>query len=139
MNHGSLEARRWIILNLPTLDALGGDQQAWLEHVRSRINSVPRGWRGQRPPGKEYVKEVLNTLDFLGFVQRNYWSIENELVTWMSPPIAKVWERLEPYVEEEARQRNEPDYYESAREFGKYCLEWRRQRYPRSRIITDAT
>ena len=65
--------------------------------------------------------------------------MENELVFWMSPSISKVWERIDLYVEEEALQRNEPDYYESAREIGKFCVEWRAANYPPSNIISNGT
>jgi len=139
MNPKALEARRWIILNLPTIEDVGNDKKKWLESVNTQINRVPHGWKGDRAPGKEYLKDVLNTFDFIGFVAQYYWNMENELVMWMSPSIAKVWERIEFYVEEEARQRDEPDYYESAREFGKYCVEWRNKNYPKSKIIKNAT
>ena len=139
MKPESLAARRWVILNLPTIEEAGNDKQAWLKRVTLQINQKPDGWSGERSPGKEYIKEVLNTFDFLGFVAKHYWNMENELVQWMSPSIAKVWERIEYYVEEEARLRQEPDYYESAREFGKYCVEWRKKHYPQSKIIKNAT
>lgn len=139
MSPESVAARRWIILNLPTLEDAGNDKQVWLERINREVNKTPRGWKGERPPGKEYIKDILNTFDFIGFVAKHYWNIENELVLWMSAPIAKVWERLDYYVEEEARQRNEPDYYEAARELGRYCLAWRQEQYPKSNIVKDAT
>ena len=139
MKPEALAARRWVILNLPSLEEVGNDKQVWLKLVTTEINKIPRGRKGERPPGKEHIKEILNTFDFLGFVAKHYWNMENELVKWMSPSIAKVWERIEFYVEEEARQREEPDYYESAREFGKYCVEWRRKHYPPSKIIKNGT
>ena len=131
--------RRWIILNLPTLAELGGDQQAWLTQISARLNEVPPGWQGQRPPGRQHLKNVLNSLDFVGFVAKHYWSMENELVFWMSPSVAKVWARIAGIVEAEASLRAEPDYYESAREFANYCLAWRDKHYPTSRIISDGT
>ncbi len=139
VNPEALAARRWIILNLPTIEEMGNDKKAWLKRVNIQVAKVPASWRSERPPGKEYIKEILNTFDFIGFVAKHYWNMENELVMWMNPSIAKVWERIELYVEEEARQRNEPDYYESAREFGKYCVEWRQNHYPKSNIIKNAT
>jgi len=139
MNPEALAARRWVILNLPILEDVGNDKKVWLDRVNTQVNKKPRGWKSERPPGKEYIKDILNTFDFLGFVAKYYWNMENELVMWMSPSIAKVWERIELYVEEEARRRNEPDYYESAREFGKYCVEWRQKKYPKSSIIKNAT
>lgn len=137
MNPEALEARRWVIENLHTLEEMNNDKEAWRDHIRTQINIVPRGWKGQRSPGKEYLKEILNTFDFIGFVARHYWNMENELVIWMSPPIAKVWERIWPYVEEEADRRGEPDYYLSAREFAKYCVDWRRKRNLKSKIIKN--
>ena len=138
MNPEAVEARRWIILNLPTRQERENDQ-AWLERTISALDEHPNGQVGGRPPGRDYLKEVLNTFDFIGFVAQHYWKMEDELVTWMSPPVAKVWERIYLYVEYESQQRNEPDFYESAREFGKYCVEWRNKRYPKSNVIKDAT
>jgi hypothetical protein len=138
MNPEAVEARRWIILNLPTKQG-HEDNQAWLERTIAALDELPEGQEGERPPGRDYLKEVLNTFDFIGFVAKHYWNMENELVTWMSPPVAKVWERIYLYVEHEAEQRNEPDFYESAREFGQHCLEWRNKRYPKSNVIKGAT
>jgi hypothetical protein len=139
MDHSAMEARRWVIVNLPTLEEMRNDQKAWLEHIETKLNEIPPGWEGKRPPGREYLKEVLNTFDFIGFVGRYYWNMENELVLWMSSPVAKVWERIHLYVEEEARLRNEPDYYETAREFADYCMAWRRENRPRVTVIKDGT
>lgn len=140
MNPQAVTARRWVILNLPTLEEVGNDRELWLREVNRQLNKIPRGWKGARPPGKEYVKEILNSLDFIGFATKHYWNIQDELVGWMSPSVAKIWERLEVYVEEEANQRNEPDYYASAREFGRYCIEWReKHNYPKSTVIKNAT
>jgi hypothetical protein len=137
MNPEAVEARRWIIINLSTKEDL--DDETWLKQTVAELDKHPRGWKAERPPGRDYLKEVLNTLDFIGFVAKHYWNMENELVTWMSPPVAKVWERIYLYVENEAEQRNEPDFYESAREFGNHCLEWRNERYPKSNVIKNAT
>ena len=139
MNTDALEARRWIILNLPTLEDAGNDRNLWLERAKKVLDEIPAEWQGERSPGRESLKQVLNTFDFIGFVAKHYWNMENELVIWMSPSVAKVWERIEPIVEDEATERNEPDYYISARDFGKYCVEWRQKKYPKSRVITNAT
>ena len=139
MNPDAQASRRWIIQNLPTLAESGGDKAAWLALVKARLTNVPNGWQAERAPGLEHLKNVLNTFDFIGFVANHYWSMENELVFWMSPSISKVWERIDLYVEEEALQRNEPDYYESAREIGKFCVEWRAANYPPSNIISNGT
>jgi hypothetical protein len=137
MNPAAMEARRWVIVNLPTLEEMGNDEKAWLAQIQAKINEVPSDWKGGRPPGKEYLKEILNTFDFVGFVGKHYWNMENELVLWMSSPVAKVWERIHLYVEQEANQRNEPDYYESAREFADYCTKWRLENRPKSTVIKD--
>ena len=43
------------------------------------------------------------------------------------------------YVEDEARRRNEPDYYQAARDLGDRCLQWRVARGLKTNIIEDAT
>lgn len=139
MNPEAMAARRWVILNLPTLEDAGNDKKVWLERVKAQVNQLPAGQESETPPGKVYIKEILNTFDFIGFVAKHYWNMENELVVWMSPPVAKVWERIEYYVEQEALQRHEPDYYEAARELGRFCVAWRRDHYPKSVIIKNAT
>jgi hypothetical protein len=139
MNQEAVAARRWIIQNLPTLEELGQDQDAWLARTRELLSAPAAGTGAGRTAGQEHLKQVLNAFDFLGFVARYYWSIDNELVAWMSGPVAKVWERIYLHVECEARERNEPDFYENARWYGQHCLEWRRQNYPQARIISNAT
>ncbi len=138
MTPDATAARRWIILNLPVRHNQE-DDQSWLQRTTAALNKCPEGWKGERRPGKDCLKEVLNTLDFLGFVAKHYWNMEDELVTWMSPSVAKVWERIYLYVNDEAKRRNEPDFYESAREFGQHCVEWRNKNYPKSNVIKDGT
>lgn len=139
MNPAAMEARRWVIENLHTLEEMDNDEKAWREHLHAKINEIPPDWKGNRPPGKEYLKEILNTFDFIGFVAEHYWNMENELVVWMSSPVAKVWERIYLYVEEEAEQRKEPDYYASAREFAGYCSKWREEKGLKSVVIKNGT
>lgn len=139
MSSNAVEARRWVIMNLPTLEKMNNDRDAWLAYIKNKIEEIPTGSISDRAPGKDYVKQILNDFDFIGFVNKNYWKMESELVEWMSSPVAKTWERIYPYVEEEAKTRNEPDYYESAREFGNYCVEWRRKNRPPSTVIPNAT
>jgi len=140
MNPASVEARRWVILNLPTLDAMNNDKEAWLTHIHKKILQRPRGSKGKRAPGQEYLKHILNDLDFIGFIHTNYWPMDEEMAQWMSPPVAKVWERIGEYVEREARLRSEPDYYIAARDFGNYCVEWRRKHNrPQSKVIENGT
>jgi hypothetical protein len=132
-------ARRWILQNLPTLEEMDGDEEAWLARTQELLNQRPPDWMDPRPPGKAHLKRILNTFDFIGFVGIHYWTIENELVEWMNPVIAKVWERIYFYVEDEARRRNEPDYYQAARDLGDRCLQWRVARGLKTNIIEDAT
>lgn len=132
-------ARRWIIQNVPTLEQAGSDPDIWLQKVTGILNKTSGELENERPVGKEYLKQVLNCFDFIGFVAQHYWSMENELVEWMSPLVAKIWARVGAYIEDEAVQRNEDDFFRAARDFGNYCLEWRREHYPPSKIISDAT
>jgi hypothetical protein len=141
MNPEETAARRWIILNIPVRGP-DEDEQAWVMQVREIIHDTPADWQGETPPGQTYLKRVLNTLDFVGFVAEHYWDMwqaDDELVQWMSSPITKVWERIGPYVEYEAEERNEPDYYQAARMLSQSCLRWRRAHRPPSRIIDGAT
>jgi len=121
------------------LEKMNNDEDAWMACIREKINEVPVGSTVDRAPGKEYIKCILNDLDFIGFVNNNYWTMENELGEWMSAPVAKVWERIYQYVKEEADERKEKDYYESARTFGDYCVKWRRQNHPEAIVIPNGT
>jgi hypothetical protein len=137
MNPDSLEARRWVILNLPTLEDKNNDLDAWFESFNSTVHGTSRRSKNVRSPGQEYIKHILNDFDFIGFVHTNYWRIEGELAEWINPPVAKVWERIKWYVEKEAQLRNEPDYYAAARKFGDYCLDWRVANRPRANVIKN--
>jgi hypothetical protein len=140
MNSESIEARRWVIVNLKTLDQMNNDWDAWFAHNKSVIDAVPADSLTGRAPGKDFVKRILNDFDFIGFVDKNYWKMEGELAEWMSSPVAKVWERIGAYVKEEADLRKEPDYYISARDFGTYCVDWRKkQNRPQPEVIDHGT
>jgi hypothetical protein len=140
MKSEGIEARRWIILNLPTLREWEGDKESWLNHVNEKLDKKPRGWKENYSPGRQHLKQVLNMLDYIGFVDEHYWRMGDELVEWMSPPVAKVWQRIQPYVEDEATRRNEPDYYWAARKFGERCVRWRKERnFPEAKIVKHAT
>jgi hypothetical protein len=138
MNPEATAARRWIILNLPTRQD-GEEDEAWLKRTRAALNERPKGWKGERPPGTDYLKDALNTFDFIGFVAKHYWNMDYALVSWMSPSVVKVWERISLYVNDEAERRHEPDFYIAAREFGQHCVEWRKEHYPQSIVIRDGT
>jgi len=135
----AIASRRWILQNLPTLEQIGNDKDAWLARTKELLDHHPEGWEEERPPGREHLKQILNTFDFIGFVASHYWAIENELVEWMNPLIAKIWERIHLVVEDEGERRNEPDFYAAARELGDQCLEWRRRKGLTTVVIDDAT
>jgi hypothetical protein len=123
MNNDEIEIRRWIIRAVPILTP-DSDYEAWIAEVRTVLFRNPDS---SSPPnhGQKCVKSVLNTFDYLGFVALNYWELDAPLLDWLYPMVSKVWERIGPYVEEEARRRHEPNYYQWARKFGERCLEWR--------------
>ncbi len=122
---GQEEARRWIITNIPVKPE---DQpiEEWFEEVTKLINRKPREWKEARTPGQQYVKQVLNNLDFIGFVAEHFWQAREADVEWLSPPIAKIWLRLGPYVDHIRELRQEPDYYKSASKIGEDCIAWRK-------------
>lgn len=131
-------ARRWIIQMVPKRRA-DEPQDEWLRQVHTLICEKPQEWHPELAPGQIHVKRVLNTFDFLGFVADNYWPVEGALLVWMSPPIAKVWERIGPYVEQQATRRREPDFYRSARAIGERCVRWRKDSgLPEAVVVEDA-
>jgi ABC-type multidrug transport system fused ATPase/permease subunit len=138
MNPEATAARRWLILNLPVRQPRE-DDQSFLQRTTQALNKMPEGYTGERPPGLDHLKDVLNTFDFIGFVAKHYWNMDQALVSWMSPSVTKVWERISLYVEDEAKRRNEPDFYQAAREFGRSCVQWREEHYPKSNIISAGT
>jgi hypothetical protein len=136
MHPDDIAARRWIINNLPVLK---GDKEEWIKKVRSIIFEKPSGDSDTIALGHKHVKRVLNSFDNLGFVIQNYWDLEATLKDWLAPPIAKVWQRIGPYIEEEANRREEKDFYDSARKLGEECVEWRKEReFPEPKIVDNA-
>lgn len=79
--------------------------------------------------GQEHIKLVLNSLDHLGFLIRQDWITSEAIIDWVSPFVVKVWEKLGPYVDDEAIRRNEPDYYEAVRHLAEHCKAWRETKY----------
>ena len=129
------EARRWIITQIPVKPS---DQpiEEWFAEVTALIEVKPDGWTETRSPGQNYIKHVLNNLDFIGFISHHFWDAKAGEIDWLSPPVAKVWQRIGPYVQHISDLRNEPDYYISAREFGDFCIQWREQKgLPKSNIV----
>jgi len=80
------------------------------------------------PEGQRAVKMTLNLLDYIGFIAKNYWDIEDDSLDWLGLPIAKIWKRIGPYVLEVRRQRKVNDYYVFAEFIGRLCIEWRQKR-----------
>lgn len=136
MDPEEIKIRRWIISNIEVLTT-SMDRDRWIEDVREKL------FRGDDPEGPRigsiYVKQVLNTFDYLGFVALNYWELDSELMAWLNPMVTKVWDRIWPYIEEEADRRAEPEYYIWAREFCYQCALWRQEhdRAP-SKRVSDA-
>jgi hypothetical protein len=106
----SVEARRWVYKKLP-------------DDPHKGIASLPK-------KGRRHVKKVLNSLDRIAFMTQQGWIQEEMLMPWMNPMVVKIWDKLGPYVEVEQERRNEPDYYEMARDLAMRCIEWRKERYP---------
>jgi len=127
-------ARRWIIINIEPLEKEDSIEE-WIKDFSGKMQKRPNDWKEELPPGHQYVKTALNALDYFGFVAENYVSVEGPLLEWMSPPIAKVWERISPYVERERETRKEPDFYISASYIGEKCLDWRTKMGFKSEII----
>jgi hypothetical protein len=108
MSDENIEARRWIYQQLPPLSDKG----------MGVVDSV----------GQAHMKRVLNSFDHLGFLMQQDWVTADPVIHWVSPMVVKVWEKVGPYVENEIRLRNEPDYYESARELADRCKKSRARR-----------
>jgi hypothetical protein len=130
-----IEARRWVIRNIPVAEE---NESAQDHALRARAIVLPPD--EPRPTvGQGYVKHVLNTFDYLGIVEQNYGEFEDHIMRWISPMVTKVWERIGDYIEDEASRRNEPDYYLWARQLGWACIDWRKgQNYPDAQFVDDA-
>jgi hypothetical protein len=127
MNPQDIEARRWILYNVHPCPKEEAEKAAWIKNLREVLHDKTLGEIERTPIGQAHVKRVLNTIDFIGFVDQNYWNMDGQLQNWLGGPIAKVWILIEPHVLAEAAERNEDDYYIAARIFGKKCVdEWRK-------------
>lgn len=118
-------ARRWIIKNIEPFDEKKQTKEAWLVQFQELLFHKPQDWNSDISPGQQYLKRVLNMFDYLGFVSAYYWHMEEEIMEWLSPPSVKVWERISLYVAYQIDERDEPDFYKSACEFGEKCIKWR--------------
>ncbi len=138
MSLGEIEARRWIIKNIPLYDPEQSKEE-WVSQVRGIIFNKSLTGGGGITPGHQYIKQVLNSFDNLGFVMENYWDLDPALQDWLAPPIAKIWQRIGPYIEEEAQRRQEPDYYDYARRLGESSVKWRNSMdLPQPKFVEDA-
>lgn len=110
----NVQARRAIYQDLPP----------YSEHVAQDLTENLRA----------AIKRTLNSLDRAGFMIQSGWIPEQVILPWISPMVVKVWAKLGPYVEHEVQRREEPDYYEAARELARRCVEWRTEHVPAARI-----
>ena len=122
MTDDAIQARKYIYMKIPTsadnqvmIDAVLGDEEA-----------------------KFNVKQVLNLLDYFGFLIDQDWVTGENMIGWVSPIVVKNWDKIEPVVVYECSLRpEEPDYYASAIKLAKMCRIWRDKNFPkRSREIT---
>ncbi|HKJ26726.1 MAG TPA: hypothetical protein VJ965_03730 [Anaerolineales bacterium] len=120
------DARRWVYENIP-LKADDEPLDKWVVKVQKAIDRKPKDWPEKRSPGQIYLKSILNNFDFIGFIFSEYWEAEEKEIEWITPPIAKIWQRIGPYVEHLRDLRNEPDYYKAASTVGEYAIQWREE------------
>ncbi len=129
------EARRWIFANIP-IKSPEEPLEDWFARVTAAIEAKPKGWKQERSPGQIYIKQVLNNLDFIGFVCEHFWDAQTSDIDWLSPPVSKVWLRIGPYVQQISELRGEPDYYLSASQIGEFCIRWRQDKQlPESKYV----
>jgi hypothetical protein len=121
------------------------------EKLMSREQEAARRWIYQEMPpfteagldaltseGRTYIRLVLNTFDYLGFLVQQEWVTEEaaeSIVEWISPVMVKTWAKLEPYVDDQCNKRREKDYYLDARRLAERCRAWRKKHYPDAPII----
>ncbi len=110
MSEEEVKARKFIYQQIPA----SGDKQVIIDAVLSDDQA------------RKYVKQVLNLIDYFGFLIEQEWVTVDEVIGWMSPIVVKVWEKIGPVVEYERSQRpEEPDYYEAAIRLAELCRKWR--------------
>lgn len=120
MSNDAIEARRMLYRNIPD-----GPEDERIAVVMGNDEL------------RECVKEVMNQLDYFGFLVERAWVTSDEIIGWLSPIIVKVWEKIGPIVEyERANRQEEPDYYISAVNLAERCQKWRDKHYPQRQAIT---
>jgi hypothetical protein len=121
-------ARRWILMNI-NVRTDDEDFQDWYVQTQEKIMAVRDGDPATGlPEGQRAVKMTLNLLDYIGFIAKNYWDVEDDSLDWLGLPVAKIWRRLGPYILELRRLRNAKDYYVFAEHIGNLCIQWRQSR-----------
>jgi hypothetical protein len=131
-------ARRWILKNIEAWKD-GENIAAWYQKTQAKIMERQPGYGKSLPEGHAAVKLTLNCFDYIGYVAEHYWNIDNDSLDWISPPIAKVWKLLGPYVAQVRKVKEVSDYYVSADNFGKRCIEWRvKNGLPDEKIVPSA-
>jgi hypothetical protein len=85
--------------------------------------------------GQAAVKQVLNSLDHVAFLNQAGCIPEDIIMPWMHPMIAKSWEKLAPYVAYERQRRNEPYYYRYVGELAERCRAWRAKNLPGAEVV----
>ena len=120
-------ARRWILANIP-MKKDDEDIADWYKIAQAKIMARPDGSLSGLPEGQKAVKLTLNCFDYIGFIANHYWDIDDDSLDWISPPVAKVWRRIGPYVMHLRTLRKAKDYYLSAEAMGRRCIEWRQRR-----------
>lgn len=120
-------ARRWILSNI-AIKKEDEDIDAWYRKTNAKIMKVAGFNKRGIPEGQQAVKLVLNCFDYIGFIANHYWKIQGDSLDWISPPVAKVWRRLGPYVGHVRTLRKSADYYVSAEQFGILCIKSRQDK-----------
>jgi len=120
-------ARRWILVNI-TVKKENEEIHAWYAQTQEKIMAVDVSSGDDLPEGQRAVKMTLNLLDYIGFIAKNYWDIEDDSLDWLGLPIAKIWKRIGPYVLEIRSLRKANDYYIFAEYIGNLCIQWRQNR-----------
>jgi hypothetical protein len=120
-------ARRWILTKI-SIKKDDEDIDAWYKKTHAKIMKGAGRNKDEIPEGQKAVKLTLNCFDYIGFIAAHYWETEADSLDWISAPVAKVWRRLGPYVDQVRTLRKTTDYYSSAEHVGKLCIQWRRDK-----------
>lgn len=131
-------ARRWILSNI-TVKNDNEAIAAWYEQTHEKIMLSEGESESDIPEGQRAIKLVLNCFDYIGFIANHYWDIEEDSLDWISPPIAKVWRRIGPYVKHVRTLRGSKDYYNSAEYVGDLCIKWRQDKGLSDEIYAEKT